>query len=345
MASGVLILLIVVLVASSAFTVMVGGHDAPNAIALPVRARALTPRTALLMAAVMNMLGVGLGTLLLVTAGQGFLEIVPEGPSGLLVLAAALVTAFGWDALTWWRGVPTSSSHALSAGVVGGGLALIFTGTAEAPIDEIIGSTLFLGGSLVLSPLIALTAAWLLVFPALWATRDTTPGVVNTPARMLLAVTGAANALGHGLQFGQRMFLVLAMAVAAAGLHDVSHWWFPVVTAVLMAAGTLLGGWRIAHTLTDRLVLLDPLRASIASFTSATLMFVGSLLLHLPMSSSHMAVATVIGAGQNQRHQSVRWPQVARIGIYFVLTVLVCAAVSLFITAALTPLVAGLVAP
>ncbi|MGO1183557.1 MAG: inorganic phosphate transporter [Micrococcaceae bacterium] len=342
MEPGILVLFIAVLLASSAFTVIAGGHDAPNAIALPVRARALSPRTALLMAGLLNAFGVVVGSLMMAHVGREFLAIVPHGPAGLVVLLSALLTAFAWDALTWWRGVPTSSSHALAAGVIGGGLALLATDVVVVSAGEITTATLFLLVALVLSPLIALTLAWLLVFPALWFTRDASPGVVKTPARMALAVTAAGNAFGHGLQFGQRMYLVLAIAVSAAGLELGSEWWITVLTAVMLGGGTLLGGWRIAHTLTDRLVLLDPLRSSIASFSSALLMFLGSLVLHLPVSSSHAAAAAIVGAGQNQSHHSVNWPQVVRLGVYFVLTLVVCAAVSLVLTAALTPLVPGL---
>lgn len=342
MEPGTLILFIAVLLASSAFTMIAGGHDAPNAIALPVRARALTPRTALLLAALLNVLGVVVGSLMMAHVGREFLAIVPHGPAGLIVLLAALITAFGWDALTWWRGVPTSSSHALAAGVIGGGVALLSTDVVEIAAHEITTATLFLLIALVLSPLIALSMAWLLVFPALWLTRDASPGVVNTPARMALSVTAAGNAFGHGLQFGQRMYLVLAIAVSAAGIELGSEWWITALTAAMLGGGTLLGGWRIAHTLTDRLVLLDPLRSAIASFSSALLMFVGSLVFHLPISSSHAAAAAIIGAGQNQSHHSVNWPQVARLGVYFVLTLVVCAGVGLVLTAAMTPLVPGL---
>lgn len=324
-----LFLLSSVLVLGVVFTVILAGHDAPNAVALPVRARALGPRTALTLAAVMNALGVVVGIWLVSLVDLDYLAVVPEGTGGLVVLAASLLTASAWDLVTWWRGVPTSSSHVLSAGLIGGA-AVLSTGV-WGEIGHQVGILLAV---LVLCPMIAMLISWLLVFPLLWLTRGMTPGVVNQGARMGLAVTSAANALGHGIQYGQRLYLVAWFALGTAGVHTVPDWLIGAVIALLLAAGTFLGGWRIARTLTDKLVLLDPLRASIASLTSALMLFAGSFALHLSISSSHTAVGGIVGAGYSQVHTAVRWPQVARMALYFVLTLIVGAAVSLVLVAA-----------
>ena len=130
-----------------------------------------------------------------------------------------------------------------------------------------------------------------------------------------------------------RILLVLLLAFAGAGAPSAVDWWVPLSVGTVLASGTLFGGWRIAHTLTERIVDLDPLRAGIASLVSAALLFVGAYALHLPLSSTHSTVASIVGAGQNQPYTSVRWPAVSRIVAYWVATVLVCAGAALLLTA------------
>ncbi|PXA75460.1 phosphate transporter [Auritidibacter sp. NML100628] len=330
--------LILVSLLGASFLVMLSGHDNSNAIALPVRSGALTPFRALLLTAAMRVVGVILGALLIDFAVEEFCVHFPEGPLGLLGIAAALATALAWGILTWSRGVPSSSSHALTAGLLGAGLAMVLTGNHDIPWLAMGPTTWALLVSLVASPLAGGLLAWVLTFPALWLARDVNPSTVNPRARMTLAVTGAANALGHGIQYGARIYAITVVALPLAGLQVGTTWWIPVATAVCMVAGTFLGGWRIAHTLTERLVTIDPLRSSIASLTSAALLIGGAFGLQLPLSSSLTTAGAVVGAGHNQRHHSVRWPQAGRIGIYYVLTVVLCGATALLVTAGFSPL-------
>lgn len=333
-----LVLLGLVLLFAAGYGLLNGMRDAPNAIALPVRTRALTPRAALLLAAAMNLIGGILSGGLLTAVWRELPPAVPDGGPGLAMALVSLAVAVAWGFFAWRRGMPVSMTHALIVGLVGAGLALSITGHAsfEGVWTPTLVTAMLLG--LVLSPLLAWFLSWLLVTPATWAARDAAPGGVNHAARMSLAITGAANALGHGVQSGQRLTFVVALAVAATGQPEALGWWVPVAAGLCLAIGTLFGGWRIAHTLTETLVRLDPLRAGIASMVSAGLLFVGSFALQLPLSSTHSATASIIGAGVNQRYTAVRWPQFQTVVWYWLATLVVPAAAALILAAAASPL-------
>ncbi|MGM7666870.1 inorganic phosphate transporter [Microbacterium sp. A93] len=333
-----LVLLGLVFLLAAGYGLLNGMRDAPNAIALPVRTRALTPRAALLLAAVMNLIGGVLSGGLLTAVWRELPPVVPHGAPGLVMALVALTVAIAWGYFAWRRGMPISMTHALIVGLVGAGLALSITG--HASFEGIWTPTLVTGIllGLVLTPLLAWFLSWVLVTPATWAARDAAPGGVNHAARMSLAISGAANALGHGVQAGQRLTFMIAIAVAAVGRPEALGWWVPVAAGFSVAIGTLFGGWRIAHTLTDTLVRLDPLRAGIASIVSAGLLFVGSFALHLPLSSTHSAAASIIGAGGNQRYTAVRWSQFQKVVRYWLATLVVPALAALILAAAASPL-------
>ncbi|MGD6980036.1 MULTISPECIES: inorganic phosphate transporter [Citricoccus] len=332
------IMLVVVLALSVVYGLVNGMRDAPNAVALPVRQRALTPGAALLLAAVMNLVGGVLSGGFMTAAWQGLPEELHGGGQGLLLAGVGFLVAVGWGLFAWSRGMPVSMTHSIISAVLGGSLALAITGDLGLYAGWSAGLLVAMMLGLVLSVLLAWFLSWLLVTPATWLARDAAPGTVNHGSRMALAVSAAANALGHGVQSGTRMTFVLLLAFAGTGAPSAVGWWVPLSVGTVLAAGTLFGGWRIAHTLTERIVDLDPLRAGIASLVSAALLFMGAYALHLPLSSTHATVASIVGAGQNQPYTSVRWPAVSRIAAYWVATLLVCAGAALLITAAGSPL-------
>ncbi|MGW9550587.1 anion permease [Citricoccus zhacaiensis] len=334
----VLILLCLVFALTVGYGLLNGMRDAPNAIALPVRSRALTPGAALLLAAVMNLGGGILSGGLLTAVWQELPPAIPSGGPGLLMAVVALAVAIAWGLFAWQRGLPVSMTHALIAGLVGAGVALTVTGDASFEGIWSPGLVTAMLAGLLLTPLLGCFLSWILVTPATWVARDAAPGTVNHTARMGLSITGAANALGHGVQSGQRMTFMVAIALTAIGRPDAMGWWVPVAAGLALAIGTLFGGWRVAHTLTEKLVHLDPLRSAVASTVSAGLLFVGSFALHLPLSSTHAAAATILGAGQNQRYTAVRWQQVQRVIGYWLVTLVAPAAVALILAAAASPL-------
>lgn len=332
------IALVVVLVLSVAYGLVNGMRDAPNAIALPVRSRALTPGTALLLAAVMNLIGGVLSGGFMAAAWTSLPAELHGGGQGLLLAGVGFLTAVGWGLFAWARGMPVSMTQSLITAVLGASLALAVTGDLPFFASWSLGLVASVLLGLVVTTLLAWALSWVLVTPATGLARDAAPGAVNHAARMSLAVSGALNALGHGVQSGQRITFGLLLALAAAGVPEAVGWWLPVFVGAVLAVGTLFGGWRIAHTLTERIVVLDPLRAGIASLVSAGLLFVGAYALHLPLSSTHAAVGSIVGAGQNQRYRSIRWPQVVRIAGYWLATLAVCTGSGVLLAAAASPL-------
>ncbi|MDY6056030.1 inorganic phosphate transporter [Micrococcus sp.] len=308
---------------------LMGFRDAPNAVALPVRHGALTPRVSLVMAAVLNGAGASLG-ILLVAVGVRFVEQhVGSGGPGLLTVAAGLVTVLLWGVLLWWRRIPASTTSALIAALAGAHLAAHVA--LGAPLDERIGQRMGvdLAVGLVFSPLLAWALARVITRPVVGLATTGTTVNVQRRARIALAVSGGTTAFGHGVQSGQRLGVLWAASVlAAGGPSPVPEALTTVLLALAVAAGTLGGAWRIAWTLTERLTDLDPLRAAVATVVPAALIFVGTMLLHVPLSSSHTVAAGVVGAGQTQTYASVRWPQVLRVLGWWLLTPVLCGAVA-----------------
>ena len=330
-AAVALVLLLTVLLG-----LVTGFRDAPNAVALPVRFRALSPRIALLMAAVLNtvgtLLGMGmLGAGIALVGGLGAL-----GGGALTTLTVALTVALTWGLLLWWLRMPISMTHAVLAAIAAAHLAAHVA--LGLPLDEAFSRDarrdVLLG--LTLSPVLAWGLTRLLT--PLVVRLGTTGTTVNVQhrARLALALSSGMTALGHGLQAGQRLgtvWLLTAAGALGAGLPaDTDLTWPYILSAVVFAAavgaGTLGGAWRIGWTLTERLVILDPLRASVAAAVPAVLLFLGSLLLHLPLSSTHTLTASIVAAGQTQTYASVRWPTLARVVAWWLLTPLVCGALA-----------------
>jgi inorganic phosphate transporter, PiT family len=211
-------------------------------------------------------------------------------------------------------------------------------GNAVDGVDDVLLTQVVL--PLVLSPLIAFVAAYLLVWPATWAARYTQPDVVNGRFRRAQAVSTAAVAFGHGLQDGQRTAAVVLLALVAAGLSDgsVVPPWVLLLTAGMLTVGTLFGGWRISHTLGHKLIRVDPLRGFVAQTLTSVMLFIGAIGLHLPLSTTHTLTASVLGAGTNQPFAGTNRRLVMRILGFWVLTPLVTAAMAFILELAFSPL-------
>jgi PiT family inorganic phosphate transporter len=191
---------------------------------------------------------------------------------------------------------------------------------------------------LVLSPLVAYSGSFLLVYPATWVARYTQPNVVNQRFRRGQAVAAGAVAFGHGLQDGQRVSAVLLLALLAAGYSDGGiPMWVAGLSAVMMTAGTLFGGWRISHTIGYKLTRIDPLRGSVAQTFSALMLFVGAIGLHWPLSTPHPVTAGALGAGENQNFSVTNRKLVIRILWLWALTPLATCALAFVLALALSP--------
>lgn len=307
-----------------------GVHNASNAIAVPVRTRAMTPVAALVVSALFNGAGVILAYMLIKEYEASWL-VVPGGTPTLLGIVCALTTTAAWGTITWAMRMPSSATHALIGALAGvawyahtdgfenyGFVHTIFT-TALAP--------------LLLLPPLTFLLSWVLVFPFYRLALRTAPHRVNSTSREVLAVSTAGISLLHGLQVGQRYLLLLLLSgvltpFTSAVSFDKAPATLMIVCAALvaaiLAAGTLTGGWRIGYTFTHRMVRLDPLRGAIAQGTTAAVLAAGQFVLQLPFSSSHLAVASALGSGVNQRHASVSARVVRQILLTWVITFPAC---------------------
>src|SRR5436190_1476677 len=194
-----------------AFDFTNGFHDAANAIATSVSTRALTPRIALGMAAIANLVGAFFGTKVAQTVGSGIIE-APQGPDGLWLVGAALIGAIGWNLLTWWRGLPSSSSHALIGGLGGAALAAGATVKWQGILDKVVIP-------MVLSPIAGIVLGYLVMTAILWLFRRANPHRASRGFRYAQTLSAAAMAFGHGLQDASKTAGVVVLALNVAGVH------------------------------------------------------------------------------------------------------------------------------
>ncbi|MER6977694.1 inorganic phosphate transporter [Streptomyces carpinensis] len=307
-------LVVLIIVVGLAFDFTNGFHDAANAIATSVCTRALTPRVALAMAAVMNFVGAFLGTGVAVTVGSGIIA-APTGARGLLLVLSALFGAIAWNVFTWWRGLPTSSTHALIGALVG--VALVSFGTVHwsGVLDKVVWPML-------LSPVIGLALGYTLHMAVLWTFRRSSPSRTVRRFRMAQTLSAAAMALGHGLQDAQKTMGVIVLALVTAGWqHSFSvPVWVIAAVAAAMAAGTYSGGRRIITTVGRRIVHLDPPRGFAAESAAATVLYVTAFLFKAPISTTQTITSAIMGTGATRRASAVRWGMARSIVVAWFLT-------------------------
>jgi inorganic phosphate transporter, PiT family len=312
-----LALVIAVIAIALVFDYTNGFHDAANAIATSVSTRALTPRVALLLGAVMNFVGAFLGTEVAETVGKGIIN-APSGTQGLTVVLGALIGAILWNLITWYYGLPSSSSQALIGGLVGAAVV-----SAGSSVDWN-GVTTKVIIPMVLSPTVGFVGAYLLMLGIMWAFRRVNPGKANRGFRLAQTVSAAAVALGHGLQDAQKTMGVIFLALVVYGSLDSDDpipWWVKVAAASAISLGTYAGGWRIMRTLGRRIIDLDPPRGFAAETTAATTLYVMALGLHAPVSTTQTITASVVGVGATKRLSAVRWGVARSIVIAWILTI------------------------
>jgi inorganic phosphate transporter, PiT family len=298
-----------------------GFHDASNAIATSVSTRALTPRVALGMAAVMNFVGAFLGQEVARTVSETITP--PEGVAGLVVVLAGLIGAIAWNLITWYFGLPSSSSHALIGGLAGAALA-----SGSLVNWSTVGTKVLL--PLVLSPLFAFGLAFGLMLAIMWGFRRSQPAKANSGFRMAQTVSAAGMALGHGLQDAQKTMGVIFLALLTGGYvgaDDDLPLWVVVVAAAAISLGTWSGGWRIMRTLGRRIIALDPARGFAAESVSAVVLYTAALL-EAPISTTQTITSAVVGVGATKRLSAVRWGVARSILVAWLLTLPMAALVA-----------------
>jgi PiT family inorganic phosphate transporter len=309
-----LAIVIAVVVVALSFDYTNGFHDAANAIATSVSTRALTPRIALLLAAVMNFVGALLGQGVAHTVSETI--VPPSGNAGLIIVLAGLLGAIAWNLITWYFGLPSSSSHALIGGLVGAALtagALVHWMTI---LDKVVIP-------MVASPLVGFAVAFALMLSFMWIFRKRNPHRVYRGFRLSQTLSASALALGHGLQDAQKTMGVIFLALVASGhasADDPLPLWVVVAAASAISLGTYSGGWRIMRTLGRRIIHLDPARGFAAEAVGAAVLYTTAFVWHAPISTTHIITSSIMGAGATKRFSAVRWGVAKSIVAAWVLT-------------------------
>lgn len=313
-----LLVLILIVGLGLAFDFVNGFHDTANAIATSVATRVLSPGQAVSMAAGLNVVGALTGTAVASTVGRG---IVPTSVATQQLVVAALVSAITWNLVTWWFGIPSSSSHALIFSIVGAGLA---AGGLEAIQFQGVAQTL---RGLVLSPLFGFLLALLLLFGLLWLFARAHPRLVTRIFGRLQIVSAAYMAFSHGGNDAQKTMGVITMALASYYGWTGDEWrvplWVILAAAGAMGLGTAMGGWRIVRTMGLKVVELRPIDGFAAETAAATVIEVASRL-GIPVSTTHVISSAILGVGATKRLSAVRWGIAGRIVMAWVVTLPVC---------------------
>jgi PiT family inorganic phosphate transporter len=302
--TSALIFLILTILVALAFDFTNGFHDTANAIATSISTRVLSPRFAILMAAVLNFVGAFISTNVAKTIGG---DVASSSALTPPVIMAALLAAITWNLITWSYGLPSSSSHALIGGIIGAavaGSAAHFGVLKGAGILKIVLS-------LILSPVIGLIIAYALGLGLLWVFRGFMPHQVTTTSRWLQRISAAFVAFSHGSNDAQKTMGVITAAVltyqfgTAPTKFSVPDWVI-VLSATAIALGTSFGGWRIIRTMGMRIVKLRPLDG-FAAQTSSAAVIISASLLGLPVSTTHVIAGSIMGVGARHRLSAVRW--------------------------------------
>jgi len=329
-------LVVVVVAFALGFDYTNGFHDAANAIATSVSTRALTPRVALIMAALFNLIGALLGTGVAHTIGSGIIDIGPDaGAHGLMIVLVALIGAIVWNLITWRLGLPSSSTHALIGGLTGAGLASATTVHWDVILDKVVLP-------MVISPLVGFALAYLLMVGVLWIVKNMAPAKTMRRFRLAQTASAAAMALGHGLQDAQKTMGVIVLALVAGGLHDGTDipLWVKLAAASAISLGTYSGGWRIMRTLGRKIIELDPARGFVAESVAASVLYTTAFVFQAPISTTHTITSAIMGVGATKRLSAVRWGVAKNIAVAWVLTIPMAGLVAALMYFAIRPFLA-----
>ena len=306
--------LIAIVVVALAFDYTNGFHDAANAIAVAVSTKALTPRAALGLAAVMNLVGALISTKVAATVGAGIID-APTGSGGLQVVFAALIGAIVWNLITWYFGLPSSSSHALIGGLVGAALAANESVKWLGIVDKVVIP-------MVLSPLIGFGLGYLFMLAILWSFRRANAHKAHRGFRYAQIVSSATMAFGHGTQDAQKTMGIITLALVTSGELEsfVVPLWVILASALAISAGTYAGGFRIMRTLGRRIIQLTPAGGFSAQTVASGVMITTATVFAVPVSTTHITTTSIMGVGATRRLSAVRWGVAGNIVLAWVVT-------------------------
>jgi inorganic phosphate transporter, PiT family len=313
--------LALLIVLALAFDFLNGFHDAANSIATVVSTRVLKPYQAVIWAAFFNFLAIAFFELkVAATVGKG---IISPGFVDERVIFGALIGAIAWNLITWYYGIPSSSSHALIGGMIGSAVAK--AGTQPLLLPGILKIAAFI----VVSPLLGFTLGAILMILVSWIFFRTPPHRVDRWFRRLQLVSSALYSLGHGSNDAQKTMGIIWLLLIAAGATTSDHlpFWVALSCYIAIALGTLFGGWRIVKTMGQRITKLKPVGGFAAETGGAMTLFLATSL-GIPVSTTHTITGSIIGVGAAQRVSAVRWGIAGGIVAAWVLTIPASAAIA-----------------
>jgi inorganic phosphate transporter, PiT family len=312
--SEISLMLVAVVVLAVIFDYVNGFHDTANAIATSVATRALRPRTAILMATAFNFIGAFAGTAVAKTISGG---LVDEATTTEAIVAASLIGAITWNLITWYYGIPSSSSQALIGGLLGA--TLIAVGAGAFNVQGIVDKVLL---PMVTSPLIGFIGALALVTVLLWIFFRSPRRRMTTVFRRLQVISAGFMAFSHGSNDAQKTMGIITLALFSAGLISTTDvpWWVIVVSATAMSLGTAAGGWRIMNKRGHRVTKLEPVDGFAAETTAATVIL-GAAHFGMPVSTTHVISSAILGVGSARGLRGVRWGVARQILLAWIVTI------------------------
>ncbi len=312
--SGVLIFTILIVIGALVFDFINGFHDTANAIATSVSTKALKPRQAIVLAAVMNFLGALTFTGVAKTITS---EIVDPFTlqNGQVVILAALLSAIAWNLITWYFGIPSSSSHAIIGSIAGAAIAAAgFTSLKYAGFLKIIEG-------LIISPLLAFVIGYIMysIFKVIFKNNNLTK--TNRTFRLIQIATAALQAYSHGTNDAQKSMGIITMALIANNYVTTTDipLWVQIAAAISMGIGTSVGGWKIIKTVGGKIMKIRPVNGVAADLTGALVIF-GATYVHLPVSTTHVISSGILGVGSAHRLKGVKWGTAQRMVVTWVIT-------------------------
>lgn len=319
------IIVIVVLLAVF-FDFSNGFHDTANAIATTVSTKALSPRRAVLLAGLLNLVGALLFRGVAQSIG-GKIANPFTLPHGMLVVLSALICAIFWNLLTWYLGIPSSSSHALIGALTG---AVI--GAAGFAAINLKGFTNIIKG-LIISPIAALVIGYMLMWVLIWLFGNTSPHKANRFLRFLQLFSAAFQSFSHGTNDAQKTMGIITFALVAGHFQRTLSvpFWVVLISAVAMGVGTATGGWRIIKTVGSKIIKLEPINGFASDLTSAAVILTATILKQ-PVSTTHIISSAIMGTGAAKRFKQVKWGMARRIVVAWLITIPITAALAALLT-------------
>ncbi|QED47071.1 inorganic phosphate transporter [Cytobacillus dafuensis] len=319
---GVLIITILIVIGALAFDFINGFHDTANAIATAVSTKALKPRHAIILAAVMNFLGAMTFTGVAKTITKDIVDPFTL-QNGSLVIFAALIAAIFWNLITWYYGIPSSSSHAIIGSIAGAAIAAAgFSALNYSGFLKILQALIF-------SPIIAFVVGYIIysIFKVVFKNNNLTK--TNRNFRILQIFTAALQAYTHGTNDAQKAMGIITMALIANGYATSTDipLWVQFSCALAMGLGTSVGGWKIIKTVGGKIMKIRPINGVAADLSGAMIIF-GATFIHLPVSTTHVISSSILGVGSAHRLKGVKWGTAQRMLITWVITLPISATIA-----------------